>query len=235
MGFLQGRITYISVYGLTVLLVVLYLVTLGWITPFKLRTRIASLWPKFMGGFWFRVGAGVKVEVIGKENLPEDAAYIAVCNHQSEWETLYLAGMLTPVSVVMKEALLQIPVYGWGQRLLKPIAIDRSSPRASIRAIMAQGQERLSEGINVLIFPEGTRVDAGSVGKYARTAFKLAVDTNTPVVPMVCNSGDFWLKRSFKKGTVKLVIGEPVMPESMKAEELAGKVESWSKETYTQL
>lgn len=232
MGFLQGRYTYFSVYGLSLLVIVVYLITLGWFTPFKLRTRIASLWPAFMGGAWLRAGAGINVQLSGKENLPTDKAFIAVCNHQSEWETLYLAGLLSPVCVVMKEALLRIPVYGWGQRLLKPIAIDRGSPKSSIRAIMTQGKERLSEGINVLIFPEGTRVEAGSVRKYTRTAFKLAVESNTPVVPIVCNSGDFWLKKSFNRGQVQMVIGEAIEPGDMKADELAKYVENWSKETY---
>jgi len=231
-GFLQGRFTYYCMYVVSLILVVLYLITLGWFTPFHLRARIATLWPALMGSTWLRIGAGIKTNVQGKENLPKDRPYIAVCNHQSEWETLYLARLLCPASVVMKESLLKIPVYGWGQRLLRPIAIDRGSPRASIRSILTRGAERLREGSNVLIFPEGTRVEPGSVRKYTRTAFKLATETGTPIVPIVCNSGDFWVKGVFKKGIIQMVIGEPVSPEGMKAEELARNVEEWSKETY---
>lgn len=233
MGFLQGRFTYYCVYVITLVPTVLYLITLGWFTPFHLRTRIASLWPALMGNTWLRLGAGIKIDVRGKKNLPEGIPYIAVCNHQSEWETLYLARLLRPASVVMKESLLRIPVYGWGQRLLRPIAIDRGSPKASIRSILSKGAERLKEGSNVLIFPEGTRVEPGSVRKYTRTAFKLAVDTGTPVVPIVCNSGDFWIKKAFNKGTIQMVIGEPVNPEGMKADELARQIEEWSKEIYS--
>lgn len=235
MGFLQGRFTYYSMYVVTLILVVLYLMTLGWFTPFHLRARIATLWPALMGSTWLRIGAGIKINVHGKENLPKDASYIAVCNHQSEWETLYLARLLCPASVVMKESLLRIPVYGWGQRQLRPIAIDRGSPKASIRSILAKGAERLKEGSNVLIFPEGTRVEPGSVRKYTRTAFKLAVETGTPIVPIVCNSGDFWIKKAFKQGTIQMVIGEAINPEGLKAEELGKQVEEWSKQIYNRL
>ena len=232
-GFLQGRFTYYSLYVLTLIMVVIYLMTLGWLTPFRLRVRIATLWPALMGSTWLRIGAGIKIDVQGRENLPKDTPVIAVCNHQSEWETLYLARLLCPASVVMKESLLKIPVYGWGQRLLRPIAIDRSSPKASIRSILSEGAKRIREGNNVLIFPEGTRVESGSVRKYARTAFKLAVETGAPVVPIVHNSGDFWIDKSFNKGTIQIVIGEVVKPADIKAAALASQVEDWSKQVYS--
>lgn len=234
MSFLQGRFSYYSMYMATLVLVVVYLLTLGWFTPHRTRMRIATLWPRLMGSSWLRLGAGIKINVQGIENLPSEP-FIAVCNHQSEWETLYLARLLCPASVVMKESLLKIPVYGWGQRLLKPIAIDRSSPKASIRAILAQGSERLNDGMNVLIFPEGTRVQSGSVRKYSRTPFKLAAETGTPIVPMVHNSGDYWLKKSFNKGTIQMVIGKPVSSSGLTAEELSKQIEHWSQQTYLEL
>lgn len=233
MSFLQGRFTYYSMYVVSLILAVLYLMTLGWFTPFRLRARIATLWPALMGSAWLRIGAGIKIDAKGLENLPKDQPFIAVCNHQSEWETLYLARLLCPASVVMKESLLRIPVYGWGQRLLRPIAIDRGSPKASIRSILSKGAARLEEGCNVLIFPEGTRVEPGSVRKYTRTAFKLAVETGTPIVPIVHNSGDFWVKKSFKKGTIQVVVGKPVKPVDIRADDLARQIENWSKETYS--
>jgi len=195
MQFLQGRVTYLSLYGATMILVVLYLGLLGWLFPFKLRVKLAALWPKFSSTFWLRIATGVNVEVRGQENLPK-TPFIAVSNHQSEWETLYLAHAIRPASIVMKESLLKIPVYGWGQSLLKPIGIDRSSPKASIKAILKKGEIRLKEGCNLLIFPEGTRVQAGEIKRYTRTAFKLATQTNTPIIPIVHNSGDHWLTRN---------------------------------------
>lgn len=231
MRFLQSRAVYFSIYGLTLIIVVLYLGLLGWIFPYKYRVKLAVLWPAFVGKTWLRIATGIKLDVKGLENIPK-TPFIAVSNHQSEWETLFLASLLCPASIVMKESLLKIPVYGWGQSLLKPIAIDRSSPKASIRAILKTGAMRLKEGNNLLIFPEGTRVDAGDIKRYTRTAFKLAAETNTPILPMVHNSGEFWLKKGFKRGTIRLVIGKPIVPNEQPSNDLVKQVESWSKETF---
>ena len=203
--------------------------------PYERRMRVASLWPRLMATSWLKWGAGIKVEIHGKENLAQKP-FVAVCNHQSEWETLFLASLLCPASIVMKEALLRIPVYGWGQRCLKPIAIDRGSPRAAIRAIISQGATRIEEGINVLIFPEGTRVNAGEIKKYARTAFKLAIDTGVPLIPIVHNSGTFWRKKDFFKGTIKIVIGDALNPGlDQSAEQMAADIENWSRKTLATL
>jgi 1-acyl-sn-glycerol-3-phosphate acyltransferase len=237
MSFLQGRWLYFTGYGLTLILVVLFLLLAGWAMPYERRMRVASVWPRIMATSWLKWGAGVGVEIQGREKLV-DKPFVAVCNHQSEWETLFLAGLLCPTSIVMKEALLRIPVYGWGQRCLKPIAIDRGSPRTAIRAIISQGTSRLREGINVLIFPEGTRVNAGGIKKYARTAFKLAQDNQVPLIPIVHNSGDYWQKTKFSKGTIKIVIGDVLDNKSSPAytaEQMASDIENWSRKTLESL
>lgn len=231
MSFIQGRALYFAGYGLTLIFVVLFLLLIGWAMPYERRMRVASLWPRFMATSWLRWAAGVNVEVTVHSDLP-NKPFVAVCNHQSEWETLYLASLLCPSAIVMKEALLRIPVYGWGQRFLKPIAIDRGSPRAAIRAIVSQGTTRIEEGINVLIFPEGTRVNAGEIKKYARTAFKLASDNQVPLVPIVHNSGVYWGKKGFVKGTIKIVIGEALDANTgLSADQMTIAVENWSRET----
>lgn len=235
MSFLQGRKLYFTGYGLTLILVVLFLLIIGWAMPYERRMRVATIWPRIMATSWLKWGAGVDIEVHGKEKLV-NRPFVAVCNHQSEWETLFLASLLCPSTIVMKEALLRIPVYGWGQRCLKPIAIDRDSPRAAIRAIINQGTTRLREGINVLIFPEGTRVNAGEIKKYARTAFKLAQDNGVPLIPMVHNSGTFWQKKKFSKGTIKIVIGDALKNSADRsAEQMAADVEDWSRKTLATL
>ncbi|WP_308874884.1 lysophospholipid acyltransferase family protein [Thiothrix subterranea] len=58
----------------------------------------------------------------------------------------------------MKRELLKIPFFGWGLRLIRPIAIDRNAGKAAVKQISHQGKALLQEGICVVIFPEGTRV-----------------------------------------------------------------------------
>ena len=228
---LWGRLLFYIFYVPTLILCVIYLMTLAWLTPYRARMWAATLWPGFMSGAGLRWSTGIESHVEGLENLA-DGPVVVVCNHQSEWETMYLAKLLCPSSIVMKKSLLRIPVYGWGMSLTRPIAIDRGSPKASIRAILNQGKKRLEDGSNVLIFPEGTRVQPGSIRKYTRTAFKLAVEAEVPLVPVVHNSGDYWLRRGFKAGTIQAKIGKPIDTKGKTAEAIASEVERWSRQTY---
>ena len=225
---------YFGLYFATMVLTGLFLLTIGALLPYRLRMRIATLWPALMSGPGLRWAAGIRVEVTGRENLPTGPC-IAVCNHQSEWETLYLARLLCPASIVMKESLLRIPVYGWGQRLTHAIGIDRSAPRVAMHAVLSKGAARLQAGSNVLIFPEGTRVAPGALRKYARAAFQLAVQSGAPLLPMVQNSGECWRKSEFRPGTIRLHIGKPIDPQGLQADELNRQVEEWSRGAYGEL
>src|SRR5690606_20541280 len=96
--------------------------------------------------------------------------------------------------------------------LMKPIAIDRSNPKAALKQLAAQGDERLKQGAWVLIFPEGTRVPVGQMGRFSRGGAALAVNSNLPVLPIAHNAAHFWPKEGWAKypGTIKVDIG-PLM------------------------
>ena len=96
--------------------------------------------------------------------------------------------------------------------MLKPIAIDRSNPKAALKQLAKQGDERIKQGAWVLIFPEGTRIPPGQIGKFSRGGAALAVNAGLPVLPIAHNAGEFWPKQGWAKypGTIQVVIG-PVM------------------------
>jgi 1-acyl-sn-glycerol-3-phosphate acyltransferase len=79
------------------------------------------------------------------------------------------------------------------------------------------------------MFPEGTRIAVGRRGKYKGGGARLAVETNTLVVPIAMNSGECWPKNSFikKPGTITVSIGKPISPEGLSANEVMQKVENW--------
>jgi len=112
--------------------------------------------------------------------------------------------------------------------LLNPIAINRSKPKEAILQTLDEGSKRLEEGLFVLLFPEGTRVEAGKVGNYARSSFELAKRNNVKVLPICHNSGDCWPAHKFIKhsGTIKLSIGEPI--KVIDSRESAEEVRAWT-------
>ena len=179
--------------------------------PFRQRYRfVVQAWCNC--AVWLaKVIVGIRYEVRGVENIPERPCVI-LANHQSTWETFFLSAYFEPLSQVVKRELLRVPFFGWGMALLKPIAIDRSNPKAALKQLAKQGDERIKQGAWVLIFPEGTRIPPGQIGKFSRGGAALAVNAGLPVLPIAHNAGEFWPKQGWAKypGTIQVVIG-PVM------------------------
>ena len=192
------------------------------------RLKLFSLWPRFTN--WFlNLTCGIKVNVIGKENLPSGPCVI-VSNHQGQWETFSMQYLFHPLCTLLKRELLFIPLWGWAMKMLHPIGINRDKPKQAILQTLEEGSERLKRGMFVLLFPEGTRVKAGRVGKYARSGFELAKRNNVKILPLCHNSGDCWPAHKFikKSGTINLHIGKPFYVEDSK--ESAEDVRQWVEE-----
>ncbi len=185
------------------------------------------MWPKFANWLLY-VTCKIKLDIEGEENIPIEPCVI-VSNHQGQWETFSMQYLFHPLCTLLKRELLYIPLWGWAMGLLNPIAINRSKPKEAILQTLEEGSKRLEEGLFVLLFPEGTRVEAGKVGNYARSSFELAKRNNVKVLPICHNSGDCWPAHKFIKhsGTIKLSIGEPikVIDSRKSAEEVRGWTE----------
>jgi 1-acyl-sn-glycerol-3-phosphate acyltransferase len=197
--------------------------------PFKplTRYRIISRWNQIV--VWLaKVVCGIRFEVIGLENLPTTPV-IVMAKHQSAWETIALPILLPPQALVIKRELLSLPFFGWGLRMLSPIAIDRKGGKEALRQIVAQGKARLAQGFWVLIFPEGTRIKPGEKGRYGIGGAWLATHTQTPVLPIALNAGEVWPKNALLKhpGTITLSIGPLIESAGLKADELNHKVRDW--------
>jgi 1-acyl-sn-glycerol-3-phosphate acyltransferase len=171
---------------------------------------------------------GIRYVIEGAEHLPKAPAII-LAKHQSAWETVAFLCLFPPVSPVIKQELLKVPFFGWGFRLLNPIAIDRSAGREALKQIVRQGKEKLAQGFWVLVFPEGTRVAPGEKGKYGIGGGWLAAETGAPVVPVAHNAGELWPKNAFVKrpGTVTVRIGPAIPTAGKSAAELTREVEAW--------
>jgi len=179
--------------------------------------------------FWLRIACGVRVNVQGRENLPKEGAYVAIANHQSEWETIYFQLLIQPQVVVLKQELLKIPFFGWALALLEPIALDRSQKRGALKVLLEQGKDRLSRGIPLLIFPQGTRLPAGEMGKWNKGGAMLAVSNQVPMVAIAHNAGRFWPGKSLIKapGTIDVVISPAITTQDRTVDEVHTEAVDW--------
>lgn len=195
--------------------------------PPLVRYRVISSWTLIV--LWLlRVLCGLRFEVRGREHIPTTPSII-LCKHQSAWETLALQAVFPPQVWVMKRSMLWVPFLGWGLAMLSPIAIDRKGGRAALNQVTEQGRDRLGKGLWIVIFPEGTRVAPGVAGRYGIGGAWLATHTQTPVVPVAHNGGEYWSRNSFLKypGTITMSIGAPIPVEGLQPTELNEKVQSW--------
>jgi 1-acyl-sn-glycerol-3-phosphate acyltransferase len=196
--------------------------------PLHWRYRITMGWPR-LATWGARVFCGVRWQVEGTENLIDGPA-VVLAKHQSAWETLFLPSHLPrEVCFVYKRELHRIPFFGWGLALLRMIPIDRAKGKEAFEQVVQIGQQRLDEGRWPILFPEGTRIAPGKMGRFKMGGALLAIRTNSPVIPIAHNAGECWPRHAFTKkpGLITVRIGAPISPEGLTPEALNDKVSAW--------
>jgi 1-acyl-sn-glycerol-3-phosphate acyltransferase len=195
--------------------------------PYRVRLRVCRAWCDgiLLTG---RLICGIRLEVQGIENLPDKPSVLMI-KHSALFET-YTQATIFPLSVwVLKKEILKAPVFGWGVRLLEPIAIDRESGQSAVKQVIEQGAQRLSEGTWVTIFPEGTRMLPGTTRRYGISGAALAEKVGCPIVPVAHNAEDIWPRAFYPKrsGTVRMVVGPPIDPDGKSAKEINRELQEW--------
>jgi 1-acyl-sn-glycerol-3-phosphate acyltransferase len=224
--FLQSTVLYL-VLSITVI-VIGSLTPLLALIPFKIAAPVILVWCRVMI-FVAATVCGIRVRLSGNlKHMPQPC--VVVCNHQCFWETIYLQLFLYPLSTILKKSLLRVPFFGWGLGVLRPIAIDRSTPIQALKQIKEKGVERLQEGRNILIFPEGTRNPVGRLGIYTRSAADIAKSANVPIIAMAHNGGKYWINKKYNKrsGIVHMVISEPIVVGDKNTKEVMTSIQNWT-------
>lgn len=160
-----------------------------------------------------RVICGTRVEVRGHENLPKGAAIIAA-KHQSAWDTIGLIPLLYDPAMIMKQELMNIPLYGWFSRKFEMIPVRRDKHGPALRQMAREARTRADEGRHIVIFPEGTRRPPGAPPAYKPGVYLLYAELDIPCVPVALNTGLFWPRRSLirRPGTIIVEFLPPIPP-----------------------
>lgn len=235
LGYLRASIYYMAFYPATIIYSLLCVVVARPL-PFPQRFKFVTQINYFYIA-WLRLCCGVKLNIEGLENLPKEGAYVAIANHQSEWETIYFQILIRPQCIVLKKELLKMPFFGWAMSLLDPIALDRNQKRGALKELLTQGKDRLGKGVPIVIFPQGTRLAVGERGKFNKGGAMLAVSSEVPVIPIAHNAGVYWPGKSFIKypGTIQLRIGKPVSSAGRSVDEVHAESVGWLLEQMEQM
>ena len=192
-----------------------------------------------MGVFWCRLTqkallffCGINLKIKGFENIPRDPnkSLIILGKHQSAWETfIYPAFFPRQLCFVFKRELLFVPFFGWALASLKMIHINRGDREKAREAVNEQGKIVLSEGKWIAIYPEGTRTPRGSFKPYRKGGARLAISTQTDILPVAQNSAAIWPRNTFLKrpGVITLSIGPVISVAGKTEEQLQLEVEAW--------
>ncbi len=160
-----------------------------------------------------RLIAGTRLEVRGRTNLPAGACLVAA-KHQSAWDTFGLIPLFQDPAVVLKAELALIPLYGWFCRKFEHIIVSRERAAVALKAMLATGRERIAQGREIVIFPEGTRTPPGAPPDYKPGIVALYEALGQTCVPLALNSGLYWPRRSLMRypGTIVVEFLEPIPP-----------------------
>ena len=199
-----------------------------WLPPLA-RFRFITGWCgiNLVAARWI---CGIRHRVVGGENIPpRTEPHLVVSKHSSTWETLALNFLFPPLAFVAKKELLSIPFFGWAFTLASPITIDRKAGKDAMEQIVEQGRERIGQGFWIVVYPEGTRIRAGTRARYKTGGARLAVALGLPIVPVAHNAGYLWPKGVLGKraGTVTVSIGAPISSSGKDMQRLTNEVETW--------
>ncbi|WP_150463327.1 lysophospholipid acyltransferase family protein [Francisella sp. XLW-1] len=221
---LLTRMEVFKVYGYIVLLFSCLLMNTVGVLGASLKVRLFVCW---IWSCLYRLGTlvilQIYVKIEGKENIP-DYPCIYVSKHQSMLETFVFYGLVHDCCFVMKQELLEKPIFGKTNIFAEAIGVDRSKGLSAIKKVLEDGKDRIeNKNLSIIIFPEGTRVPVGEYPKFHRSAMKLAKVSNIPIIPVAHNFGVYFGRKKgdfVKPGIARMSFGKSIDPKDYSVAEL---------------
>lgn len=193
---------------------------------------------------------GVQFDVRGLENIQGvEGPVIFVGNHLSVMETVVLPSWILPYkpfTYVIKQSLLEVPVFKHVMSSIDPIAVTRTNPRLDLKIVLEQGVERVTRNLSIMVFPQTTRT-AFNPEQFSTIGVKLARKAGVPIIPLALLT-DAWENGKLSKDFGRIVpsrrvhfaFGKPLVVEGKGAKEqqriiefIENNLARWEKERVT--
>ncbi len=207
---LRSLIFMVWMYGLLVIMGLVCLPLLA--GPVAWVKAVVKLWIRLvLGGLALICGVSLHLE--GLEHLPKGGALIA-CKHQAMLDVLWPWMVCESPALIFKKELGILPIFGWYALKLKNLMVDRGGHATALRKMVRRAGALIGEGRQIMIFPEGTRVQPGQTLPFKPGVAALYTQLNVPCVPVALNSGLHWPAHGLviRPGVVTVRILPPIAP-----------------------
>ena len=177
-----------ALWALILFIATLLIAIIIYIPCFFLEDPAKARWHRLVSRWWMTVYLnliGCPIFTSGKENFKKGTNYIVVCNHNSLMDVPVSTPFMPRANkTIAKKSFTKIPIFGWIYTF-GSVLVDRNSD-ASRRKSYDEMKRMLAIGLDMLIYPEGTRNRTNDpLKKFYDGAFRLAVDTGKPILPVI--------------------------------------------------
>lgn len=161
--------------------------------------------------------SGVKLTVIGEENVPRDEPVLYIGNHRSFFDVVVTYSRCPGLTgYIAKDGVNKVPIFRIWMKRLHCIFLKRDDMKEGLKVIL-KAIEYVKSGISICIFPEGTRNkdrdNPTSLLPFKEGSFKIASKTGCKIVPMALIGTADILENHFPwihSTDIKLIYGEPI-------------------------
>jgi len=169
---------------------------------------------------------GAVIEINGVDNFRDlNGPCVFIGNHMSTLETMVLPCIISQFkdsTFVVKQSLVDYPVFKHVMRARDPITVGRTNPRDDLKAVFEGGEARLKAGISIVIFPQTTRTEVFDLEQFNTIGIKLAKRAGVPVVPIALKT-DAWGNGKYLKDYGKVDVSKKVWFEFGKPMTITGR------------
>lgn len=177
------------------------------------RKSKSSLWlvQKAFGIILFL--SGTKVDVIGRENIPDNQPVLYVGNHRSYFDIVIGYRLIKgECGFIAKKEMEKIPFLRRWMKNIHCLFLDRKNIKEGLKTILA-GIDKVKHEISIWIFPEGTRNRDAGMMEFKEGSMKIAEKTGCPIIPVaMTGTAEIFEKHIpwIKKSHVTVTFGKPI-------------------------
>jgi 1-acyl-sn-glycerol-3-phosphate acyltransferase len=189
MRILWSVLVWLAFITITVVCAVLVLLSVALLWPFDRNLRVGQFFATVWAHGCFKANPRWSLEVRGRERFRAAGTAVLCANHTSQVDILSVSALHGQWRWVSKREMFFFPFLGWAMWAIGTPSVKRGD-KESGQKMLAHCRRWLDRGVSILIFPEGTRSPTGDLQAFKPGAFKLALESGRPVLPIVVFGAD---------------------------------------------